>query len=585
MLTWIKQLVAAPVFEDEEQTRAASALNTALWPYLAIAVAYGIVAFALPNPEAALPLVGSLILLGLGARLLMQRGHVQAAGLLLTCVAWVFITILTVLTEGVNGPVFFGYIVVTLIAGLLLSGRAGFLFAALSMVAGLGMLWAENSGLMPSPIALDSPVSKWAALCGYVLIAGALLNISANSLKKALELTRRSERALIESNRELLISRSALEIRTRGLLAATEISRVTTSLLDPDELPHQAVNLIQGRFNLYYVGLFLLDETGRFAVLQAGTGKAGQQMLAQEHKLEVGSASMIGQCVSKAKALIASDGSAEVARSENPLLPETRAELALPLRSRGQVIGAMTVQRARENAFDQADVAVMQTVADQVAVAIDNARLFTATQAALVEAQAIHQRYLSQAWTDYLRTSQITGYETPLEGAAPLGDRVLPEIQQAVEQQSATALTHADGRRPEGDDGNKNDVTHSALVVPITLRGGEVIGALGIHDDEGVREWSDDEIALVEAVTQRMSMAAENLRLLDETQHRESRERLTREITDEMRRATDLDTLIQTTARGMAKALGTSSTFVQLSAPPESGENKDRNNKNDVGQE
>ena len=170
-------------------------------------------------------------------------------------------------------------------------------------------------------------------------------------------------------------------------------------------------------------------------------------------------------------------------------------------------------------------------------------------------------------------------------GAAPLGDRVLPEIQQAVEQQSSTALTHADGRRPEGDDGNKNDVTHSALVVPITLRGGEVIGALGIHDDEGVREWSDDEIALVEAVTQRMSMAAENLRLLDETQHRESRERLTREITDEMRRATDLDTLIQTTVRGMAKALGTSSTFVQLSAPPESGENKDRNNKNDVGQE
>ena len=115
--------------------------------------------------------------------------------------------------------------------------------------------------------------------------------------------------------------------------------------------------------------------------------------------------------------------------------------------------------------------------------------------------------------------------------------------------------------------------------------GGEVIGALGIHDDKGVREWSDDEIALVEAVTQRMSMAAENLRLLDETQHRESRERLTREITDEMRRATDLDTLIQTTVRGMAKALGTSSTFVQLSAPPESGENKDRNNKNDAGQE
>ncbi len=346
--------------------------------------------------------------------------------------------------------------------------------------------------------------------------------------------------------------------RTRGLRAAAEVSRATTSVLDPDELLRQVVDLARERFNLYYVGLFLMDEERRFAVLRAGTGEAGQIMLAQGHRLEIGGESMIGQCVARAEARIALDVGEEAIRFDNPLLPETRSEMALPLRSRGQVIGAMTVQSVEEAAFDEADIAVLQTMADQVAVAIDNARLFAETRAALAEMEATHRRYLGQAWAEYLHIAEETGYESERPGIAPLGDAVLPEIHQAVKRQSAAVLT---------GNGAAGGMSHSALVAPITLRGA-VIGALGIHDDDGARQWTNDEIALVEAVAERMALAAENLRLLDETQRRAAREWLTREITDKMRRAVDMDDLMQTTIQEMTAALGTSSAFVQLSAPP-----------------
>jgi len=355
--------------------------------------------------------------------------------------------------------------------------------------------------------------------------------------------------------------------RTRGLQAAAEVSRATTSVLDPDELLRQVVGLACERFDLYYVGLFLVDEEHRFAVLRAGTGEAGQRMLAQEHRLEIGGDSMIGQCVARAEARIALDVGKEAVRFNNPLLPETHSEMALPLLSRGQVIGGMTVQSAEKAAFDDADIAVLQTMADQVAVAIDNARLFAETRAALAEIEATHRRYLGQAWAEHLQIAEKTCYESKRPGVAPLGDAVLPEIHQAMRRQSATVLT---GNGAEGRMG------HSALVAPITLRGA-VIGALGIHDDGGARQWTNDEIALIEAVAERMALAAENLRLLDETQRRAVREWLTREITDKMRRAVDMDDLMQTTIREMAAALGTSSAFVQWAAPPETAVDGDEN--------
>ena len=323
--------------------------------------------------------------------------------------------------------------------------------------------------------------------------------------------------------------------RTRSLHAAAEVSRATTSLRDPDELLRQVVDLVQERFNLYYVGLFLLDEARQWAVLRAGTGEAGQTMLSRGHRLSVAGESMIGRCVADDEARIALDVGREPIRFDNPLLPHTRSEMALPLHSRGQVIGAMTVQSAVEAAFDAADIAVMQTMADQVAIAIDNARLFVETQAALKEMEAVHRQYLHEAWATYTPITGTTYYETaPRTGEAAL--------------------------RGMGTDRSES---RSALVAPVTLRG-EEIGMLAVEDDSGTRQWTAEEVTRVQAVTNRLALAAENLRLLEETRRRAAQERLVGEVTAQVRQTLDVDSVLRTAVREMAAALGVAKVEVRM---------------------
>jgi GAF domain-containing protein/HAMP domain-containing protein len=359
----------------------------------------------------------------------------------------------------------------------------------------------------------------------------------------------------MQANYEQLEQRVAE--RMRDLQAATEVSRVITSVLDPDELLNRVVNLARERFSLYYVGLFLVDQERKFAVLHAGTGKAGREMLEQGHKLGIGSRSMIGQCVARSEPRIALDVGEEAVRFVNPHLPDTRSELALPLRARGQIIGAMTVQSVEEAAFDETNIAVLQTMADQVAVALDNARLFSETQSALEEMEDIQRRYLGQAWTDYLRATQATHYETRHPSLPPLGDATLRQIRQAVAQKSAVALQ---------SDPDASASPHSALVAPIALRGA-VVGALGIHDDDERRQWTDEEIATLNAVAERMALAADNLRLLDATQRRAAHEQLVGQIASRVRSSLDPDTILKTTVRELGRALGARAATVDITAP------------------
>jgi GAF domain-containing protein/CheY-like chemotaxis protein len=189
-----------------------------------------------------------------------------------------------------------------------------------------------------------------------------------------------------------------IQTRSTQLQTAAEISRAASSILEPNPLILQAVNLIQDRFNLYYAGIFLIDEDGsltgepnRWAVLRAGTGEAGRIQLEQGHKLEIGGESMIGQCVSTMQARISLLAPDEVHRFANPILPDTQSEMALPLISRAKAIGAMTIQSVEPNAFSEEDIAVLQTMADQVANALQNANLFTQTQQQLADISTIQE--------------------------------------------------------------------------------------------------------------------------------------------------------------------------------------------------
>jgi len=181
---------------------------------------------------------------------------------------------------------------------------------------------------------------------------------------------------ILEHEAERDASLGDAQWRVSRTQTAAEVSRAATSLLSLDELLPQSAELIRDRFDLYYVGVFLLDDRADWAVLRAGTGEAGARMLATGHRLRMGSSSMVGQCVATGQARISLDVVDAEARYENPILPETRSEMALPLVSRNHVIGAMTIQSRVAGAFSDDDITVLQTMADQLANAIQNALLF-----------------------------------------------------------------------------------------------------------------------------------------------------------------------------------------------------------------
>ena len=199
----------------------------------------------------------------------------------------------------------------------------------------------------------------------------------------------------------------AREKLTLQLQTAAEVGRVATGILDPQELIQQIVNLIRDRFDLYYVGLFLVEEIvtlremGTFAILQAATGEEGKKMLAQGYKLKLDDTSLIGRCVVHGN--IVTSNEQKNSESGNSFLPETRAEIGLPLNSRGETIGALSIQTSQETAFTEDDLTVFQLMAGQLATAIENARLFQQVEEELERVKDDLRRQTQTAWSKYLK--------------------------------------------------------------------------------------------------------------------------------------------------------------------------------------
>ena len=335
--------------------------------------------------------------------------------------------------------------------------------------------------------------------------------------------------------------------RTKGLTAAAEVSRATTSEMDPERLIPQVVNLVCDQFQLYYVGLFLVEETpeGRYALLRAGTGEAGQRMIEQGWRLTVGGESMVGQCISTGFLRVKQTELDTIPRFDNPYLPNTQSELALPLHYGPRVIGAMTVQSDQKAAFDETIITLFQNMADQVAIVIENARLFTETQSALERANLVQQRYQGQAWREYLAGQTFHGFELKGGNITPLKRDLLPEAKQAVAVRRAVV--------------NEN----GALTVPI-MQSGEVLGVLGFDKTDECGNWSEEQIALISVLAEQLALAAENQRLLDETQTRASREQVTREITEQIRSTLDVNTILQTAVQEIGQVMGLDDLTIEL---------------------
>lgn len=351
----------------------------------------------------------------------------------------------------------------------------------------------------------------------------------------------------------------ALAQRTSYLEATAEVGRTISSILDLDRLRRQVAELIRDRFGLYYVGLFQVDDSGEWAVLQAGTGEYGRRMLARGHRIRVGEG-MVGWCIANNQIRMASDVGQDGVRLVNPELPNTRSEAALPLRSHERVIGALSVQSERTDAFDQDALVALQTMADQVAVAIYNAYLFAQVQDALDVAQRAYGEMSLRAWVDLLHGGGQVAFRSDDQGMTRLEQVSTAEVEQALRQGRTIVQTNQEAQERQ----ISRTRGGSTLTIPIRI-GSEAIGVLNTFKPTEQGEWTAQQIAWLENVVEQLSYALEAARLYQQTQVREIRERQIREIGANMQARVSLDALMQTAVADLARVLNVPSAFVQLS--------------------
>jgi len=361
---------------------------------------------------------------------------------------------------------------------------------------------------------------------------------------------------LAQSHRDLeasVVRRTRdLQRQSAQLRGVIDVSQATADILDVNDLLQRAVDVILQCFELYYVGLFIVDEERDAIVLRAGTGRAGKRMLSRGHQLERGQG-MVGWCVANAQARVALEAEADSVRYANPDLPDTRSEAAIPLRARGRVVGALTVQDDEPGTFDDEALELLQVMADLLAVTIENARLYADAQEALMAARRAYGEVTREGWLGILQQRA---------GRGGLGYRATSASVLAVHSDADSGrdgwtweVGVPDGV-PEACDGHAETLT-----VSIVARGGQ-IGAVQLQKAARSGRWSQREVEVVRTVVEQLSVALDSARLFEETQLSAAHERLAREITDKMRATLDWDGLMQATVEEIGRALHASRVYV-----------------------
>lgn len=360
-------------------------------------------------------------------------------------------------------------------------------------------------------------------------------------------------------NEELEARVADLTRATQALEASVQISRRLSIILDQKQLMVEVVNQIKERFGYYHAHIYLLDETGQSLVVAEGTGLAGAEMKARKHSIPLNtSKSLVARAAQSGKTVRVDNVRETEDWLPNSLLPDTYSEMAVPitLGVDGQVVGVLDVQQDKPAGFDEGDAKLLRSLADQVAVAIRNAHLFAEVESALTNAQAVQNRYFEQVWDKSKLAPKNTAYLYTRPDAPVLAEALSARAKVLALAQKGPAVITVDN----------DEMNFKSLVAPVVL-GGKTIGAFQLHKlDVGDNDqiWHEQDLALVEAVLDQVAQTAENLRLFEETRERASYEQTVRQITDKLRAAPNLDTLLETAARELGQRLGVRHTVLEL---------------------
>lgn len=423
---------------------------------------------------------------------------------------------------------FLGFIT---LATLLFSLSAGIIasilsFASIAVIGQLilsGQLHLSNNQMPAGDLA--TWISGAAGLLVLVLMVVSAINAIQQEFEKIQKSTSEYLNTLIEeraSLEERVDERTAeLNRRSTQLESAALVARAAAEVHDLQELLDSVVRQISLRFGFYHASIFLTDLAGQQVVLAAASSEGGQRMLERGHKLEIGRQGIVGFAAYQKRSRIAQDVGADEAFFNNPDLPDTHSEVALPLLVQSRLIGVLDIQSDEHNSFTPDDVYTLQTMADQIAMAIENTRLIEQSRTAIQDLEAISAANTSMAWKSRL-SEQFKGYlYTPL-GVNP--------------------LTKTNKKRGTGS------LSEKELEIPLSLRGKE-IGGIMLKRKTNDSSWTDAEREMLERISTQIVLALENARLLEESQKRAAREQTVNEFSSHFSRSLDVDTLLQNAIR------------------------------------
>jgi GAF domain-containing protein/HAMP domain-containing protein len=309
--------------------------------------------------------------------------------------------------------------------------------------------------------------------------------------------------------------------RTKQLTATYEVGRAAASSLDPDELLAKVIHLFPQQFNYYYAAIYLLDPSEKWAELKAATGEAGHVLKQNRYRIEVAGRNMVGTAIRERSARIAQIASEEKQRFENPLLPYTRSEIALPMLVGDRVLGALNVQSTKESDFGPQVIETMQNMAGQVAIALENARLFQEAQHNIREMRTIQQQYLLEGWS---------GFNAQKED----------ELEYGV--------------------GDELDENSKKIEVSISLRD-QILGQIQFESNE---DWTPEQESLANAVATQAAVALENARLVSESRQIAVYERMLAEINSKIWSSATIDGALQTVVKELGRRLSASQVTIEL---------------------
>lgn len=558
----IKEFFKPPRFDSDEENFRAKFINGFAWvgvPLLAI----GIIAYLRsPSGDLTILILSGMIVLLLLARYLLQKGMVTTAGWVITVLGWTGIGLQAYTADGVKDVIILAYIAIGLLASIVINRTAGtaVILTSILVIAGLALL-EDRGGFQARE---QDPINYGRDLSFIFITIAFLIYFSTTSLRDAINRANKSDNELRSANLslqelnqsleervahrtlELKLANERNERRARQFEAIAQVTRAITSNQPLDSLLPSLTEVISEKFGFYHTGIYLIDDDREFAVLRAANSEGGRRLIARTHQLRIGQTGIVGFVAATGNPRTALDVGTDAAYFDNPELPETRSEMALPLNLSGNLLGVLDVQSVQPDAFHPEDVDVLSTLADQVAIAIQNAQSFETIQQNLKEATISSISYLQESWQTLGGKGSIWGYSMSGSVIKPL-DRPL---QASLIKDASLSGT------PAYENGSR-----AGLAVPIRL-GGKVVGALHVQLAE--HEWDSDEIDIAQAVADRLSLALEATTLLEATQKRAEIERLTSDITGKIGSSTRIDSILRTAAEELSRVLSGSEVLVQI---------------------